>query len=205
MEYFTRRRAKGDLYYSGAYFERLGGGGDSEADANRFTCEDLVAITMLSVEVPGHGAVDLLTDPDGHWARLLSALPRDARLEDPDNAPLVAEDGPAWQLWERLCDVKKYPNKPDGVGAVVAGKLLARKRPGLIPVYDSRVKSLLERPKADNTFWAALCQALQADEMALYRQLLRLREKSGIGDDIAVVRVFDVIAWMYEGERQSAA
>lgn len=81
------------LYYSGAYFERLGGGGDNEADANRFTSDDLVAITMLGVHVRGHGAVDLLTDPDGHWARLLSAIPRSARLEDPDSAPLVAEGG----------------------------------------------------------------------------------------------------------------
>ncbi|MEV6655019.1 DUF6308 family protein [Streptomyces sp. NPDC051219] len=112
---------------------------------------------------------------------------------------------PAWQLWECLRNAEKYPNKPDGVGPVVAGKLLARKRPRLIPVYDIRVKSLLERPKVDNTFWAALRQALQADEMALYRQLLRLREKAGIGDDIAALRVFDVIAWMHEGERQAAA
>ncbi|MFF8017049.1 DUF6308 family protein [Streptomyces sp. NPDC007929] len=78
VEYFTRRRASGDLFYSGAHFERLGGGGDAEHVADRFDSNDLVAITTLSVSLAPHGAMNLLTDPDGHWMRLLSLIPRDA-------------------------------------------------------------------------------------------------------------------------------
>lgn len=145
VEYFTRRRSRSDLFYSGAHFERLGGGGDTEHVADRFDSNDLVAITMLSVSLEPHGAINLLTDPDGHWARLLSRIPRDARLEDPGSDALIGEGGPAWELWERLAGSKQHPGKPDGSGPVVAGKLLARKRPHLIPVYD------IEGPRSSRT------------------------------------------------------
>lgn len=204
-EYFTRRRSSGDLFYSGAHFERLGGGGDAEHVADRFDSNDLVAITMLSVSLEPHGAIKLLTDPDGHWARLLSLIPRDARLEDSGSDALIAEGGPAWELWERLVGSKQYPGKPDGSGPVVAGKLLARKRPHLIPVYDIRIKQLFERPKTDHSFWAALAAALRADNGAFHDQLGRLRDKAGIGEDIGVLRVFDVIAWMHQGRQGQVA
>ncbi|MGW4441749.1 DUF6308 family protein [Streptomyces sp. NPDC004682] len=198
--YFTKTRDRGDLFYSGAHFERLGGGGDAPDVANRFDSDDVVAITMLSVSLKPHGAIDLLADPEGHWTRLLSLIPRDARLEDPESDPLMARGGPAWELWERLTDrTEKYAEKPDGSGPVVAGKLLARKRPHLVPVYDKRVKQLFQRPRNDHSFWAALATALRADNGAFYDRLVHLRQKAGIGEDISVLRVFDVIAWMHGG------
>lgn len=65
VEYFTRRRSRGDLFYSGAHFERLGGGGDAEHVADCFDSNDLVAITTLSVSLEPHGAMNLLADPGG--------------------------------------------------------------------------------------------------------------------------------------------
>ncbi|WP_234441578.1 DUF6308 family protein [Streptomyces sp. WM6386] len=199
VEYFTRRRRpSGDLYYSGAHFERLGGGGDTEHVADRFDSNDLVAITMLSVSVEAHGAISLLTDPHGHWTRLLSLIPRDARLESPESDALMKEGGAAWELWERLA-TKEYVGKPDGSGPVIAGKLLARKRPHLIPIYDIRIKQLFGRPKTDHSFWAALAAALRADDGAFHHQLARLRDQARVGEDIGILRVFDVIAWMHQG------
>ncbi|WP_307841675.1 DUF6308 family protein [Streptomyces endocoffeicus] len=142
------------------------GGGDVEHVVDRFDSNDLVAITLLSVSLRPHGAMNLLTDPDGNWARLLSLIPRDARLENPGSDALIEEGGPAWELWERLVGTKRYPSKPDGSGPVVAGKLLARKRPHLIPIYDIRIKELFERPKVDHSFWAALAAVLRADNGA---------------------------------------
>lgn len=115
---------------------------------------------MLSVSLEPHGAINLLTDPDGHWARLLSLIPRDARLEDAGSNALIAEGGPGWELWERLAG-NEHSNKPDGSGPVIEGKLLARKRPHLIPIYDIRVKQLFQRPKNDHSFWASLAVALR--------------------------------------------
>ncbi|PZH15653.1 hypothetical protein C1I97_07865 [Streptomyces sp. NTH33] len=205
VEYFTRRRSRGDLFYSGAHFERLGGGGDIEPVANRFDSTDVVAITTLSVSLSPHGALDLLMDRDGHWSSLLSQIPRDARLEDPASDKLIAPGGPAWELWERLANGDKYPNKPDGSGPVIAGKLLARKRPHLIPIYDIRVKQLFDRPNVDHSFWAALAAALRANDGAFRNQLLHLRAEAGIGEDIGALRVFDVIAWMQGGRGPNSA
>ncbi|MEU1321120.1 DUF6308 family protein [Streptomyces tibetensis] len=99
-----------------------------------------------------------------------------------------------------------YPcSSPDGSGPVVAGKLLARKRPHLIPIYDIRIKQLFERPKVDHSFWAALSAALRVNNGALHDQLIHLRGKAGIGEDIGVLRVFDVIAWMLEGRQGQVA
>jgi hypothetical protein len=199
--YFTQQRAGGNLAYSGAHFERLAGGGDWSEVANRFDADDLVAVTMLSVSVAPRGAVDLLGDPEGHWQRVLSAIPRDARLEDSASDRLIAQGGPTWELWKRLVNpTGRYPTSPDGVGSVIAGKLMARKRQHLIPVYDQRVKALFRRPAVDHTFWASLAGALRADGGALRQQLVLLRAKAGIGEDIGILRVLDVIAWMHQGE-----
>ncbi|MFJ8622591.1 DUF6308 family protein [Kitasatospora sp. NPDC093550] len=198
--YFTARRARGDLHFAGAHFERLGGGGDRPGAADRFTADDLLAVTMLSVRILPHAAIELLTDPGRHWHRLLSALPRDARLEDPAADALVAPGGPAQELWERLAAPGPgHPAKPDGVGPVIAGKLLARKRPHLIPVHDRRIKALFRRPTPDHAFWADLAAALRADGGAFRAHLAGLRAEAGIGEDIGVLRVLDVIGWMHQG------
>ena len=39
--------------------------------------------------------------------------------------------------------------KTSQIGPIAAGKLLARKRPHLIPVFDSRVRMVLSRPRPD--------------------------------------------------------
>jgi len=50
----------GRARYSGAYFERIGGGGDREDIAGQFTAEDLLAVTMLSVRIEGYHALEIL-------------------------------------------------------------------------------------------------------------------------------------------------
>lgn len=50
-EYFADDPATGRARYSGAYFERLGGGGDRPEVAYQITAEDLLAVSMLSVPV----------------------------------------------------------------------------------------------------------------------------------------------------------
>jgi len=81
---------------------------------------------------------------------------------------------------------------------VIADKLLARKRPRLIPVYDRVVKTVTG---GDRNYWVPLCRALQADDTALHRRLLRLREEAGLPAAVPGLRVSDVIAWM-EGKKK---
>ncbi|MEV6056972.1 DUF6308 family protein [Streptomyces sp. NPDC052107] len=53
--------------------------------------------------------------------------------------------------------------------------------------------------------WAALAVALRAGNGALFDQLVRLRQKAGAGEDIGILRVFDVIAWTHQGQRGQAS
>jgi hypothetical protein len=60
---------------SGSWFERYGGGGDREDVADRFTAVDMVAVSLLTVNIPGRPASALIADRAGSFSRLLRAIP----------------------------------------------------------------------------------------------------------------------------------
>ena len=171
--YLAPDSATGRARYSGAYFERLGGGGDRPEVAYQFTAEDLLAVTMLRVRSTDttpctcsttRPASSATCSPRSRWA---------PPWQDPQAEVLIAKDGPAWKLWQAIRDIKPRP-EDRRIGAVAAGKLLARKRPHLLPVYDSRVKKILKRPRTDNSWWHDLrCQLINDPD--LIRQLQSVR------------------------------
>ncbi|MGA5324132.1 DUF6308 family protein [Streptomyces seoulensis] len=172
--------------YTGARFECLGGGGDRVGVADVVTAEDLVAVQMLSVRVPAEAALELLEgEPGRQLSELLRRIPADADMAEVDAAELD-RDSAADQAWGRLLRVK-------GIGWVTAGKLLARKRPRLLPVYDNVVKCLLGSP---SHFWLPLHTALRADDNALHHTLLDLRKRAGVPDTVSALRVCDIVLWM---------
>jgi hypothetical protein len=118
-------------------------------------------------------------------SELLQAVPADLDLADAD-ASHAAPGSPADQAWHLLRD------QPD-VGWVTAGKLLARKRPRLIPVYDRVVRCAVGRPAS---FWLSLHAALREDDGALHRALSDLREAAGLPETVSALRVCDVAVWM---------
>ncbi|MGW9416974.1 DUF6308 family protein [Cellulosimicrobium funkei] len=174
----------GTTGWAGSRFERLAGGGDRPETADRFTADDLVAVSLLSVNVPPHGAIELLEARADEFAELLAEIPHDVELVNLESIP---DDWAPVRLWETLRDIH-------GIGWVTAGKLLARKRPRLVPVYDTVVRAAVQ-PTA--SFWEALRAELRADDRALHRHLVSLRDEAGIGDDISALRVFDVVVWMH--------
>jgi hypothetical protein len=192
--YLAPDPATGRARYSGAYFERIGGGGDRPEAAYQFTAEDLLAITMLSVRIEGYHALEVLHYQAGKLNDLLSQIPDDVALQDPRAAAHIAKGGPAWRLWEAICDIEPRPGD-DNIGPITAGKLLARKRPDLIPVYDNRVRDVLSRPRPDNSWWHDLrCQLI--NDQALVRHLQTVRSQAG-ADHMSLLRVFDVMCWMF--------
>ncbi|MCC5952048.1 MAG: hypothetical protein JJU45_08120 [Acidimicrobiia bacterium] len=186
-DYFGKRT------YSGRRFERLGGGGDRVEIANRFTAEDLVACSTLSVNVPGRAAIAILEDRAGELQRYLQQIPVDAELWDADDTAvdeLIRSDdpqGPADAAWRALDEIV-------GVGWVTAGKLLARKRPRLVPVYDTVVRDALG---LEGGWWVLLRRALTESSDVVDR-LRQLQLDAGIGTDISLLRVLDVTIWMAE-------
>lgn len=175
----------GTTPYTGAFFERLGGGGDRGEVRDVITSDDLVAVSMLSVEVPASAALRIL-GPDGRKiSDLLREIPTALDLVEVD-PELINESWPGWQLWDLLHGMY-------GVGPVTAGKLVARKRPRLFPVYDSVVA---ERVGAPKEFWRALNSDLREADKARHGKLLDIRAQSGIGEDVSALRVFDIVTWM---------
>lgn len=114
---------------TGSRFEHLAGGGDRPVAAGRIMAEDLVAVRTLSVTVSASVALDM---PEGRLGERLSglphAIPSDMGMDMiEDEVADLAPGPPAAWSWHLLRD------QPD-VGWAIAGRLLARKRPGLLPV-----------------------------------------------------------------------
>lgn len=168
--------------YTGAYFDTWDTTGTRAADANRFTADDLVAVSMLSVSVPSPAAIELLGRRAGSFSELLQDLGPDRDLvEEKEEWP---KDWAGARLWDELMSLP-------GVGATTASKLFARKRPRLRPIYDSVVASVI----GSRQIWRPLRVRLQSDA-DLHDRLLRLKCEAGLPDDVSAVRVFDVVTWM---------
>lgn len=213
-EYF-RRRQNGRVCFSGARFERLGGGGDRKADANRFTADDFLAVSMLGVDVPAHGALVLMGDSNPDVAKkiseLLGKLPCDLHLADADLTIPSGQDGEHYtvmdELWKLVMNFEgtELCGQNPGVGATKTSKLLARKRPHLFPVLDSMVKKAVtpaKKPTYNGAFfWRTLHHELTKDERRLESGLREIRRLAGELlkedlSDISDIRVFDIISWM---------
>ncbi|MFE0962553.1 DUF6308 family protein [Streptomyces fungicidicus] len=185
--YFGIGLSPGAVAFTGSRFEHLAGGGDRAEVADRITAEDLIAVETLSVTIPVERKLDLLEGQLGaQLSDLLASIPTAVDLADAE-AAVVADGSPADQAWNLL-------ESQHGLGWVIAGKLLARKRPRLLPVYDKVVRCALGRPRP--SFWLALHAALREDDAALHRQLLELRQAAGLPETVSALRVCDVAVWM---------
>lgn len=200
-EYFADNPATGLARYSGAYFERLGGGGDRPEVAYQITAEDLLAVSMLSVRVIRYYALHVLDYKGREISGLLAQIPVDVKLADDGAEHLIGQGGPAWELWQLLHDIQP-PLHRSRLGPVAAGKLLARKRPHLIPVYDSYVERVLGRTRTHGTWWRDLrCQLTR--DAALVSELEAVRKRAGAGH-LSLLRTFDIMCWMLAGSPEEA-
>lgn len=93
----------------------------------------------------------------------------------------------AEQLWKELMAL-------NDIGPTIAGKILSRKRPGLIPIYDSKVDALLCPGKGK--YWASFKAVLCEDGYRRVEILKNIRESAGLESVISILRTIDVIAWM---------
>ena len=183
------RRYYGSTYldagcYTGAYFDSWAPQ-NRAADSNRFTADDLVAITFLSVEVDARAARELLVTRASRLAELLDAVGPDRDLVDETHG--LTPDAPLRLLETELKSIKD-------IGTTKATKLMARKRPRLVPIYDTVVTRVLNTKLVHRD---PIREALRANGGALDARLRSIRSKAGLPDEISALRVLDVIAWMY--------
>ncbi|MGA3486707.1 DUF6308 family protein [Micromonosporaceae bacterium DT55] len=170
----------------GAHFDTWA----TDSDPMRFTADDLLAVKFLSVEAPKTAVRALLRDRADEFAALLMELGPDRDLADEDKP--LDNSWPGWRLEDKL---RLIP----GVGRTTASKLLARKRPRLLPIWDIVIRDVTDTSKDQ---WEPLRVALRADKLALHRRLLHLRDALQLPEEISALRILDVIAWR-EGKDRS--
>jgi hypothetical protein len=194
-DYFSERLDGTGPIKSGAMFERFVGGGDTDVCRDRVTVEDLVAVSMLEVNVPAQAALRILDGDAAKISEHLGHISTDLDLADaPDEA--IDTESHAWQLWKLLIGYH------GGMGPTKTSKLLARKRPRLLPVQDTHV---LKAVGGSTNLWADLRMFLREDEKKWSSWLREVRALSGVADDISELRVFDILVWTTESNRAAGA
>ena len=179
--------------YTGSAFDEITRG----SDPDRITGEDIAALTTLSVNVPGGTTKWLLAGPGGDLvAELLEQIPLDQAIWD-DDADLTP-NGPAWKAWD-LIDAQY------DMGPTKTSKLLAAKRPHLIPIYDQYVGGALLGAKRDSD-WAEYRDYLRSPEGTTFRAAIEgVRDEAGLSPELSVLRVFDIVVWMSAHGADAAA
>lgn len=175
--------------FTGALFDTWDPTGTRPASPNTFTPDDLQAIAFLSADIGVRAAVELLDRQRARFESLLSAMGPDRDLVD-EAEPITA----AWPATVLNTALRELP----GIGPTRASKLIARKRPRLVPIYDSVIDQHVLA--GSGRLWEPMRQALRREDRALHRRLIQLRAAAGLSEAVSPLRVFDVIAWR-EGRR----
>ncbi len=165
--------------FTGRWFETFAAMGHPDG----FEASDLLAVEALSVSVNGESAAELLiSERRRDFNTLLAQIPNDD-LWKVDREDIGAHS-PAAELFAALKTL-------DGVGWVKAGKLMAAKRPRLIPILDRHVRKLLK--PARGAYWVTMQTQLSDD--AVRGEIDRVCATAP--DGVSLLRRMDVAFWMH--------
>lgn len=172
--------------FAGDMFDGLDAGGLlARNPTDRFTVDDIAATSLLDV---GFG-------PTAVRALLGSDRIQEALAAVPDQCPLweaTPQDFEAGtRLWRMVRGI-------DGVGRTRASKLLARKRPHLVPIVDSVIANALHL--GDDT-WLPLAAVLADRQL---RQVIDDLRPPHVSTEISTLRLLDVVTWMSHSRSTSA-
>ena len=190
--------------HSGAWFERI----PNEHGANSIGCHDFLAVTMLDLHIPALLARDLylLEGVQDDVADLLDNVP-DTNLWDATDDNLDAAD----ELWRFLKGEAQRLRTDTGnsvpFGPARVSKLLARKRPHLIPITDDVVRSQIKFH--GGRYWASYRSALlNSPDDRLVKRLeslqKKLRKEVPGSDAVTPLRILDAMIWI-RGSKSKAA
>lgn len=170
--------------FTGAWFERIAG----NAEPNTLGPADVLAITMLSVDSPAEATIRLLGRDAARVSELLQKIPSDRDIVDVDQNELC-EGSPADELWRVLREGR------DGLGPTRTSKLLAAKRPRLLPIWDSFVAEATDMGTQGH--WWRVQYVLNDDDRRVWNWLRELRPlAANVPDAVSDLRILDVLLWM---------
>ncbi|MCC9173656.1 DUF6308 family protein [Arthrobacter sp. zg-Y179] len=197
--YYTQKLTSGHVR-TGARFDTWAGGGDSPQAADRITADDLVALALLGEEIKGPAVVGLLETKAPEIGELLELIPVSLELADVTGVEYVhvlGKDSPAWLLWEIF---RGYRGGQWKMGPTKTSKLLARKRPKLIPIWDPMVARSIGAGTS-LTQWEEWHALLTANDRELVRLLDEVQDRAALPVRVSALRAMDVVLWMDAKQR----
>lgn len=164
---------------------------------------DLLAVTLMSVEVMPHGVRAMLNDGPmrERSIALLAKVPSERTLENATADDLVA----AFDFHRAVKLAIANPGAASSNPWVTASKLTARKRPLLIPVRDNVVGGVLGKRavKYAGVYWQLMRALLIDPEIKQAMMAARDRVTSQLGDDVQShfdqepdLRLLDAALWI---------
>lgn len=186
LERYFRGVGENPKPFAGRLFEEFAAMGPKD----RFAPTDVFAAQALSVTIPTEAVRTLLYEDADTFNTALRALPP----EDFGNADRSAfeSEGAAMRLFGLL-------DALPGVGTTKATKLMAAKRPDLIPIQDAFVQEELMVPRGK--FW--LPMHAQLSDESLRDFIADLTEAAP--DGVSLLRRIDVSVWMHVNDRKMEA
>jgi len=182
-------------YFSGSRFDDFAP--SATRSATRFTVDDVLAIELLSVQIKPVGILEMLAD---------------GPKKDSLNAKLKAlkeDDSGSLHQWKEslsehyaVRDFYRELRQVYSVGPVKATKLMSRKFPHLVPIYDSRIHTGIRAsgkyPTDDSVFayWDRVQEFLSFKRDGGRLDVIRQVELATHYPDVSVLRVLDVALWL---------
>lgn len=178
--------------YTGAAFDVYG-----HNDPFAIAPDDLIAVTMLSIQINENStaairpsAIVALRAKAGQIAALLTQLPLDRDLHTLTQGEFdawLAPGSPGDALYALIRQDISFPR-------VATHKLLARKRPSLLPIRDTVVERALGLTGPDDGWWRPWWRTLTTDD-AIVSQLRAVRRSAGT-EHLSLLRVADIVIWL---------
>lgn len=191
-EYFAPDpRFPGVGRFTGAHFESLG---TEQNLPDEITASDLLAVGTLSVHVPARATIAILGELAEDISGLLAQIPAETRIGELKDESSFNEHlgprSPALALWDVLRRNADGEIRWD-VGPTIASKIMARKRPHLIPIEDSIVDRAIGRGRKNS--WRLWWEVLHVDQF-LERRASEVREHIA-RPQLSTLRTLDIVLW----------
>lgn len=171
--------------FAGSWFDVLGRL-DGDDDADRITSDDIVAAHLVGAVVPPHTALALLTSHADVATDLLRRIPADLDLLDAE-ADVFAADSTVSRLRESL------QRTGDGLSVTSVSKLLARKRPGLVPMWDPTIFQATGADAVTYPEWVR--RAVREEDGALWTWLQEQVKAVPEASHLTPLRTLDILLW----------
>lgn len=182
-------------HYIDPALKRAFGAYDRIGDADTIQPTDALAPALLDAPVSGAIVIQMFSDVESPFAELRRAM---QDLLDKTRAPCssfadIDLEDPAGQ-WGLVRKVLKLSDNTSGLKASKVTKMLHRKRPELVPIFDSKVATFYgDTARKPSLLWPKL----QHDLRESRDQLGALADgvMTPDGRQISSLRVLDIVVW----------